>query len=91
MFSTVYATDLAEHRFEDAVKHGAIALPLDQLRPSLLQATGGKGADAVIEAVGHESALKTALDLVRAYGVISSCGLHTRPATLEGTMLYGKK
>jgi threonine dehydrogenase-like Zn-dependent dehydrogenase len=91
MFETVYATDIASHRLEAAAKHGAIALPLDELKRQLAEATEGRGADAVLEVVGHESALVTALDLVRPFGVLSSCGVHTQNVTLNGSVLYGKK
>jgi threonine dehydrogenase-like Zn-dependent dehydrogenase len=38
--------------------------------------TGGRGADAVIEVVGLSPALRTAFELVRPFGVISSIGVH---------------
>lgn len=59
--------------------------------PAVLEATGGRGADAVLELVGHESALVTALDLVRPYGVVSVGGMHGRPVTIDGALLYNKK
>ncbi len=40
-------------------------------------ATGGRGADAVLEVVGAPSALRSAYDLVRPGGTISSVGCHT--------------
>ena len=40
-------------------------------------ATGGRGADAVLEVVGSPSALRSAYDLVRPGGTISSVGCHT--------------
>jgi threonine dehydrogenase-like Zn-dependent dehydrogenase len=45
----------------------------------------------VLEVVGHESALLHAMKLVRFYGVISSCGVHTHDFQIPGAMLYGKK
>jgi threonine dehydrogenase-like Zn-dependent dehydrogenase len=36
--------------------------------------TEGRGADAVIEGVGHADALRTAFDLLRPWGNISSFG-----------------
>ncbi|ORY33415.1 putative alcohol dehydrogenase [Naematelia encephala] len=91
MFEKVFATDLQTHRLQSAKKHGAIALPLDQLRPALLEATGNRGADAALELVGHEGALITAIDLVRPYGVISVGGVHSKPVNISGDDLYGKK
>lgn len=91
LFEKVFATDIAPHRLEAARKHGAIALPKDSLKKAVLEATEGRGADACLEVVGHESALITAMELARPYGVISSCGVHTHAAALPGDMLYGKK
>ena len=91
LFETVFATDLAPHRLELAKKHGAIALSQDELIPAVLEASEGRGADAVLEVVGHISALETALQIVRPYGVISVGGVHTGPVTLPGLGLYGKK
>ena len=38
--------------------------------------TDGRGADVVIEVVGLSPALRTAFDLVRPWGIISSIGVH---------------
>jgi threonine dehydrogenase-like Zn-dependent dehydrogenase len=91
MFSTVFATDPTPARRELAAKHGAIALPIDELKQAVLDATDGRGADAALELVGNESALHASLDLVRNFGVVSSIGMHIRPVTLDGGQLYGKK
>jgi threonine dehydrogenase-like Zn-dependent dehydrogenase len=91
LFSKVFATDLQPTRLRLAEKHGAIALPLEQLRAALLEATDGRGADAVLEVVGHPGALTTSMDLVRPFGVISSCGVHSMPITMDGDLLYSKK
>lgn len=40
------------------------------------QATGGRGADVVLEIVGVEGALRTAFEVVRPFGVVSSVGVH---------------
>lgn len=61
------------------------------MKQAVLDATEGRGADAVLEIVGHESALRSAMDLARPYGVISSCGVHTHETKLDGVGLYGKK
>lgn len=91
MFETVLATDIALQRLEAAQRHGAIALPLDQLRKKVAVLTKGRGADVILEVVGHNSALVTATELARPFGVISSCGVHNLPVSLPGTALYGKK
>lgn len=91
VFDKVFATDPAPSRLELAKTHGATALPLDELKPAILAATEGRGADAALEVVGYEAALLTAIDLVRPYGVISSVGLYTHEVKLDGNVLYGKK
>lgn len=57
---------------------------------SIKQLTGGRGADVVLEVVGHESAVHLAVKLIRNFGVISSCGVHNNPITLQGLDLYNK-
>jgi len=42
--------------------------------------TGGRGADAVLEAVGSPSAARLAYDLVRPGGTIAAVGVHHAPA-----------
>jgi threonine dehydrogenase-like Zn-dependent dehydrogenase len=90
MFKTVYATDPSPARRALAEKHGAITL-LDELKEAVLKATDGRGADAALELVGNESALKTAMDLVRPFGAVSSVGMHIKPMTFVGEYLYDKK
>jgi threonine dehydrogenase-like Zn-dependent dehydrogenase len=59
---------------------GAIALEPDA--PSLQEirrATGGRGADAVMELVGLPAAQKMAYDAVRPGGILSVIGCHCTP------------
>lgn len=91
MFETVFATDLAEHRLEAARKHGAIALPKGELDEAIKAATEGRGADAACEVVGHSDAIERAIELVRPFGVISSCGVHSKDITTSARGLYAKK
>lgn len=91
MFSKIFATDLQPSRLALAERHGATALPLSELKQALLEATHGRGADAVLEVVGVEGALRTAMELVRPYGVLSSVGVHGSERKLDGDLLYGKK
>ncbi|WWC96485.1 hypothetical protein V866_003353 [Kwoniella sp. B9012] len=90
LFSKVFATDLTSSRLALAEKHGAIALPSSELKKAVLEATEGRGADAVLEVVGHEGALLTALDIVRPYGAVSSVGVHSQQIKLNGGDLYDK-
>jgi len=91
MFSKVFATDLQPSRLALAERHGATALPLPELRKAIAEATGGKGADAVLEVVGVEGAVRTGMELVRPYGVLSSVGVHGAERKFDGDLLYGKK
>lgn len=68
-----------------------MALPLNELRQKLAELTNGRGADAVLELVGHADALVTATELVRPFGVISSGGVHNETLQLPGKVMYGKK
>lgn len=91
MFTTIFATDPSPTRRALAEKHGAIALPLEELGPAILKATEGRGADAAMELVGNGAALQTAIDLVRPFGAVCSVGVHIKPLTLSGDELYSKK
>jgi len=42
-----------------------------------MNATNGRGADAVMEVVGSPDALRLSIDLLRPGGTISSVGVHT--------------
>lgn len=90
LFETVYATDLNTARLAVAEKHGAIALPANELMQAVLKATDGRGADAVLEVVGHGSALNAAFDYVRPYGAVSSVGVHNLKFEIDGDVLYSK-
>ncbi|KAI2631228.1 GroES-like protein [Xylaria nigripes] len=52
--------------------------------------TDGRGADVVIEVVGHSSALDTGFKLLRPWGVISSVGVHNGVIPWSGNQAYGK-
>ena len=82
----VFAVDSVESRLE--VAHGLGAEPLnfktdpEGMRKKILDATDGRGADIVVEVVGHSSALRTAFELIRPFGVISSIGVHNGEVAL---------
>jgi threonine dehydrogenase-like Zn-dependent dehydrogenase len=66
------ATDVVSERGEEAVE-------------KVRELTGGFGAHSVLECVGHDQAVETALGIVRAGGTIGRVGLpqhETTPATL---------
>ncbi len=71
----VLAVDPVAGRRDRAVDSGAEALegPTDQ---AILEATDGRGADAVIDAVATNDSLDAALSSVRAAGTVSVIGVH---------------
>lgn len=77
--SLIFALDTVDYRLEKARSFGAIGLRPDHphLADQVLQSTDGRGADAVLEAVGSTLALDLALRLIRPGAVISIAGYHT--------------
>lgn len=75
----VYAIDSVERRLELAGRFGAIPLNFRKLDPvaAVIDETNGRGADAVLEAVGSAEAGRTAYELVRPGGTIAVVGVHT--------------
>ncbi|HEV8420837.1 MAG TPA: alcohol dehydrogenase catalytic domain-containing protein [Actinomycetota bacterium] len=73
----VLALDRLEDRLALAEKVGAIPINVDETNPQMAvsELTDGRGADVVIEAVGHPSAYETAFDVVRGGGTISVVGV----------------
>ncbi len=74
----VFAVDGVAERLELARQFGATpvslaAAPVERLR----DATDGRGADVVLEAVGSPEATRLAVDLVRPGGTIAAVGVHT--------------
>jgi 2-desacetyl-2-hydroxyethyl bacteriochlorophyllide A dehydrogenase len=72
----VLAVDPVAGRRERAVASGAIAIEADDVPAAVLEATGGRGADAVIDAVAKDASLVTAFAAVRAGGTVSVVGVH---------------
>lgn len=91
MVKKVYAIDSVPERLAEAEKIGAIPINLnDNPVEKIKEATGGRGADVVLEVVGHADAFMLAFDLIRPFGKISSVGVHTEQLPLNGLLLYGK-
>ncbi|KAG5648439.1 hypothetical protein DXG03_005013 [Asterophora parasitica] len=66
-------------------------LSADDAKALVNKWTEGVGCNAVLEVVGHPSALTTAYDLVRPFGAIVSVGVHGEPPLpLTGGQLYDK-
>lgn len=74
----IFALDPAPERRHLAERFGAEALPADPEGIAAVRAaTEGRGADAVVEAVGSPEATRLAFDLVRPGGTIAAVGFHT--------------
>lgn len=83
----LFAVDSVETRLEQARKLGAeplnFAKDSEGMFARVKSVTGGRGADAVIEVVGLSPALRTAFDLIRPWGVISSIGVHNAEVSIS--------
>ncbi len=74
----IYAIDTIRERLILAAHFGAIPLNCEEvdLLAYIRDETDGRGADAVLEAVGSPAAARLAIDLVRPGGIISVAGVH---------------
>ncbi|KAG6907856.1 hypothetical protein DXG01_007120 [Tephrocybe rancida] len=99
----IVATDLLESRREkmkavyEAIGESGkgtgefVVLSAEDAKAYIDKSTGGVGCTAVLEVVGHPDALASAYDLVRAFGVIVSVGVHgAPPVPFTGRQLYNK-
>jgi threonine dehydrogenase-like Zn-dependent dehydrogenase len=88
----VIAIDGIAERRELAESLGAQALDPSQAAEAVAVASGGLGADAVIEASGSPAALTAALELVRPQGVVSVVGAHFEPDfPLNNGLMFDKE
>jgi 2-desacetyl-2-hydroxyethyl bacteriochlorophyllide A dehydrogenase len=78
--ANVIAVDSIDYRLEKAKELGSTTIQpnADSVRNLVNNLTDGRGADAVLEAVGHPSALDLAIHVMRPGGVISIAGYHTQ-------------
>ncbi|CAG8125760.1 unnamed protein product [Penicillium olsonii] len=60
------------------------------LRDRVKELTDGRGADVVIEVVGHSSALRMGFDMLRPWGHLSSVGVHNQEIPWTGNEAYAK-
>lgn len=72
---TVFGVDPVEGRRLRADRLGATSLEPPALQ-TVLDATAGRGAAAVIDAVGSDGSMTDALNIVRAGGTVSVVGVH---------------
>lgn len=77
--SVVLALDTVSARLELADRFGARSVDVSSgnALEAVLEATEGRGADRVLEAVGSPQATRLAVDLVRPGGSIAAIGVHT--------------
>lgn len=75
----VFAIDSVPERLALAERWGATGVDLKSghAEEVLREATEGRGADAVIEAVGSREATRLAFELVRPVGTIAAAGVHS--------------
>jgi len=74
----VFALDPLPERRALAATFGAAPLdPQEDAAEAIRAATGGRGADAVVEAAGGAPALRLAVDLARPGGTVAAVAVHT--------------
>jgi threonine dehydrogenase-like Zn-dependent dehydrogenase len=73
--ATVFAADRVEGRLARAERWGATPIT-SPAAAAVLAATRGRGADAVIDAVGTDASMTDALNAVRPGGTVSVVGVH---------------
>jgi 2-desacetyl-2-hydroxyethyl bacteriochlorophyllide A dehydrogenase len=80
--SSVIVVDRVPARLTEAEQIGAVGVNADTDDPAdaVMDLTGSRGADVVVDAVGHPSALLTACGLARPGGIISVPGAYTEPS-----------
>jgi threonine dehydrogenase-like Zn-dependent dehydrogenase len=73
----VFAVDSVEQRLDLAARFGATPVHLTEGNPKaeVRGASGGRGADIVVEAVGHPEAVEAAIGLARNAGTVSGIGV----------------
>ncbi|KAI5928514.1 GroES-like protein [Camillea tinctor] len=90
----LFAIDGVDSRLELAKSLGAEPLNFktnpDGMLARIKEVTEGRGADIVIEVVGLAPALKTAYDVLRPFGFISSIGVHNSEIPFDGNDGYNK-
>ncbi|QSZ29010.1 hypothetical protein DSL72_003520 [Monilinia vaccinii-corymbosi] len=88
------AVDRVESRLELAKKLGAEPWNDQTSREGLTkrvkELTDGRGADCVIEGVGHADALRTGFDLLRPWGTLASFGVQQDEIPWSGGEAYDK-
>ncbi|HEX9994407.1 MAG TPA: alcohol dehydrogenase catalytic domain-containing protein [Acidimicrobiales bacterium] len=90
--AVVLAVDPDPARRAAAEAAGARPVAPGDLAAALRDATAGRGADVVLEAVGSDAALACAIEAVRAKGTVVAVGAHHSPAfPLHTGTAFGKE
>jgi len=71
----VFGIDRVDGRLDRAAKWGATPIK-SPAAEAIIAATGGRGADSVIDAVGTDASMTDALNAVRPGGTVSVVGVH---------------
>ncbi len=72
----VFAVDRVDGRLARAARWGATPVKASAVVEAILAGTGGRGADAVIDAVATDASMTDALNAVRPGGTVSVVGVH---------------
>jgi len=81
----IFAVDSIPERLAAAEKLGATPIVLsDDPVAKIKAASHNRGADVVMEVVGHADALQLAFELIRPFGKISSVGVHNEQISSVG-------
>jgi alcohol dehydrogenase len=90
----IIAVDTNEFRLETALKEGIADVAINPLKQNVAEEikklTGGRGADACIEAVGVKPTYEMCLENVREAGVVSIIGVFEKPQELAMNELWIK-
>lgn len=87
----VFSTDRIPGRLELALAQGATPLALDDPEGALREATGGRGVDVAIDAVGIEGTWGLGVRAVRPGGRIEAVGLAAQAGMMDFFAVIGKE
>lgn len=90
--AAVIAVDSVPERLEVARSFGATAVSLtdEDPRAAVKAATEGRGADVVVDAVGHPAVLDAAIRMIRPGGTVSATGVYAEPCDVHMGVLWIK-
>ncbi len=88
----VLAIDTVPQRLEMARSFGAVPIHLTDEEPRKIvqAATGGRGVDAAIDAVGHPDALDLGIRLARKAGTVVAIGVYAEPCQVHMGLVWIK-